>query len=131
MSPNSFSTIMFMNSGKKLRLSVTLRCPCHPVLMGLLRLKILLNCGENIIDILNCVKSDEFNVGDVSNNDGVVIRPDAVCFDQITPEHLKYATYRISVLLALCFSGLLMHDILPDSMLSVLLVPVVKDTTGK
>lgn len=37
-----------MNSLKKLRLSRTVRCLCHSVLMGLLDPKILLNCGENI-----------------------------------------------------------------------------------
>lgn len=36
-----------------------------------------------------------------------------------------------SVLLAMCFSGLLAHGILPGSMLSVLLVPVIKDKTCK
>ena len=132
--PKSFNGIMFMNSRKKSRLSITVGCPCHPVLMGLPGLKILLNCGEHIIGIFfNCVKSDEFNVGDVSNNDGVVIRTDEVCcaieklavnkacgFDQITAEHLKYASHRTSVLLAMCFSGLLMHGILPNSMLSAM-----------
>ena len=51
--------------------------------------------------------------------------------DQITAEHLRYSSYRASVLLALCLSGMLMHGILPDHMLSVLLVPVVKEKTGK
>ena len=51
--------------------------------------------------------------------------------DQITAEHLKHACGRIPVLLAMCFTGLLMHGILPDSMLSVLLVPVIKVKTVK
>ena len=51
--------------------------------------------------------------------------------DQISAEHLRYSSHRASVLLALCFSGMLMHGILPDYMLSVLLVPVVKEKTGK
>ena len=44
--------------------------------------------------------------------------------DQITAEHLRYSSYRASVLLAL-------YGILPDHILSVLLVPVVKEKTGK
>ena len=36
-----------------------------------------------------------------------------------------------SVLLAMCFSGLLLHGILPDSILSVLLAPIIKDKTCK
>ena len=95
-------------------------------------------------DIFNCVKSEELNAGKVLINDGVIIRPDEVCYaieklsmnkayglDQITAEHLKHACGRIPVLLAMCFTGLLMHGILADSMLSVLLVPVIKVKTVK
>ena len=97
---------------------------------------------KHYCDIFNCVKGDVFIVGDVPYNDGVVIRPDEVCYaqklslnkacglDQITAEHLKYAA-AYSVFIALCFTGLLMHGELPVSMLSVVLVPVVKDKTGK
>ena len=82
--------------------------------------------------------SAEFKVGDVVNNDGGVIRPNEVyCAigklavnkacgpDKITAEHLKYASQRLSVLIAMCFCGLMFHGILPDSMLSVLLAPVI------
>ena len=99
---------------------------------------------KNYSDIFNCVKSGEFNAGKVLINDRVIIRPDEVCYaiekltmnkacglDQRTAEHLKHACGRIPVLLAMCFTGLLMHGILPDSMLSVLLVPVIKVKTGK
>ena len=108
--------------------------------------------SENIVelwrkhycDIFNCVKSDTFTVGDVPHHDGVTIRPDDVCYaieklslnkacglDQIAAEHLKYASSRVSVLIALCLTGLLMHGVLPDSMMAVVLVPVIKDKTGK
>ena len=56
---------MCLNSGKKVRLSITIRGYCHLVLMGiylfidLLGLQILLNCGVN----MSCVKSDSCNVG--------------------------------------------------------------------
>ncbi len=107
---------------------------------------------ENIVElwrrhyenIFNCVKSDVFNIGEIPHSDGVVIRTEEVCYaidklkfnkacgqDRITAEHLKYASQSIAVLLALCFSGLMKHDTLPGSMLSVLLVPVVKNKTGK
>ena len=95
-------------------------------------------------NIFNCVKSDVFNLGEITSNDGVTVRYDEVKYaieklvlnkacgrDLITAEHLKHSSHRVSVLLALCFSGLLMHGILPESMLSVLLVPVVKNKTGK
>ena len=69
-------------------------------------------------DIFNCFKSEEFNVGDVSNSVGVVIRPGEMCHWEIgstkhvhTTEHLKYASHRVSVLLDVCFTGLLCHAI--------------------
>ena len=84
-----------------------------------------------------------FNIGEIPHSDGVVIRPDEVSYaieklkinkacgqDKITAEHLKYSSKNISVLLALCFSGLMKHGILPGSMLSVLLIAVVQNKTS-
>ena len=94
-------------------------------------------------NIFNCVKSEVFNIGEIPHSDGVVIWPDEVSYaieklkinkacgqDKITAEHLKYSSQSISVLLALCFSGLMKHGILPGSMLSVLLIPVVQNKTS-
>ncbi|CAL4186449.1 unnamed protein product, partial [Meganyctiphanes norvegica] len=50
--------------------------------------------------------------------------------DGIYTEHLKYASDRLIPLLSLCFSGLLVHGILPDSLMSVVLVPIVKNKCG-
>ncbi len=49
----------------------------------------------------------------------------------IIAEHLKYASYRLSPFLAMCFTGFLVHGVLPNSIMSVLLVPVLKDKAGK
>ena len=46
-------------------------------------------------------------------------------------EHLKYCSGRILPLLAMCISALFIHGFLPDSMLSVVLVPVIKDKCRK
>ncbi len=35
------------------------------------------------------------------------------------------------VLLAICFTGFMIHGLLPESMLSVTLLPVIKDKAGK
>ena len=51
--------------------------------------------------------------------------------DNITAEHLKLASPRLNALLSICFTGMLTHGTLPDSMLSVTLVPVIKDKAGK
>lgn len=51
--------------------------------------------------------------------------------DHITAEHLKSASLRLAPLLVLCFTGFIIHVILPDSMLCILLVSVIKDKAGK
>lgn len=49
--------------------------------------------------------------------------------DQIKSEFLKHTKRGTPVLLTMCL--LPMHDILPDSKLSVMLVPVIKDKTSR
>lgn len=51
--------------------------------------------------------------------------------DDITAEHIKFASKKLYPLVALCFTGLFVHGVLPDSMLSVVLVPVINDKVGK
>ena len=50
--------------------------------------------------------------------------------DHITAEHFKFATPKAAALLSICFTGFMNHGLLPDSMLSVTLVPVIKDKVG-
>ena len=50
--------------------------------------------------------------------------------DGIYAGHLKYASTRLLDLLSHCFSSLLVHGVLPDSMISVVLLPVIKDKAG-
>ncbi len=51
--------------------------------------------------------------------------------DGIYAEHLQYASTLLIHKLSICFTSLLTHGILPDSMISVVLVPVIKDKAGK
>ena len=50
--------------------------------------------------------------------------------DGIYSEHLKYASNVLVPLLAMC-SRFISHGFLPESMLSVVLVPVINDKAGK
>ena len=45
--------------------------------------------------------------------------------DSICSEHLKYASNVLVPLLAMCFTSFISHGFLPESMLSVMLVPVI------
>ncbi len=99
---------------------------------------------QHYCELFNCVKSDPYIVGTIDNSDAVGITTnevyqaitqldnDKACGpDQITAEHLKFASPRVAALLAICFTGLMTHGLLPDSLLSVTLVPVIKDKAGK
>ena len=51
--------------------------------------------------------------------------------DGICSEHLKYASKVLVPLLAMCFTSFISHGFVPETMLSVMLVPVIKDKTGQ
>ena len=50
--------------------------------------------------------------------------------DGICSEHLRYASNVLVPLLAMCFTSFISRGFLPESLLSVVLVFVIKDTTG-
>ncbi len=56
----------------------------------------------------------------------IVCGSDGICF-----EHLKYASNVLVPLLAMCSTSFISHGFLPESMLSVVLVPVIKDKASK
>ena len=47
--------------------------------------------------------------------------------DGISAEHLKHCSEVILPLLSMCFTSLFVHGILPESMIYVVLVPIVKN----
>ena len=51
--------------------------------------------------------------------------------DGLYAEHLKYCSKRGLPLLAMCITSLFVHGFLPEAMLSVVLVPIIKDKSGK
>ena len=99
---------------------------------------------EHYSHAFNCVISDPYKLDNITNSSATGVSAKEVLkaieqlkdnkasgSDKITAEHLKNASPKVAVLLAICFTGLLTHGILPDSMLSVTLVPVIKDKAGK
>lgn len=99
---------------------------------------------KHYYELFNCVKSNSFVVGNIDINEDVTVSPkevyDAIMrlkdnkacgMDKISAEHLKFASRKLCPLLAICFTGFLVHGILPDSILSVILMPIIKDKTGK
>ena len=53
------------------------------------------------------------------------------CVLDLISADLKNASLRLAPLLALSLTGFMIHGILPNSMLSILLVPVLKDKAGR
>ena len=51
--------------------------------------------------------------------------------DGIYAEHLKYCSINYRILLARCMTSFLVHGYLPDTLMSVILVPIIKDKSGK
>ena len=61
----------------------------------------------------------KFDVNKVCGSDGVY------------SEHIKYASNLLEPFLSMCFSSCIALGCLPELMLSVVLVPVIKDKAGK
>ena len=70
-------------------------------------------------------------VTDIESVIGQLDKNKSCGLDGIYAEHLKYCSRGILPLLAICISALFIHGFLPDSMLSVVFVPVIKDKCRK
>ena len=97
-------------------------------------------------NLFNCVQDLERN--DMSfnaeYNDDIVVTTEEVVtavqkldtgkssgLDGIFAEHLLHCSERLLSMLAECITGFFVHGFLPDSMLSTVLVPIIKDKTGR
>ena len=96
--------------------------------------------------LLNCVKGKDINElnYECKFDPNLIISPgqieDAInsldsgksCgLDGIYSEHLKYSSIGYRSLIAKCMTSFLVHGQLPESLMSVVLVPIIKDKSGK
>ena len=101
---------------------------------------------EHFENLLNCLKkSDKSSPTLTLNADpDIIISTDEIEYaigkldtgkscglDGVYAEHLKYSSINFKALLAKCLTGFLSHGFLPDSLMSVVLVPIIKDKSGK
>ena len=101
---------------------------------------------EKYFEIFNCVPSDISSITynnldfcdemivtskDVEDSIRKLDCGKACGEDAISAEHLKYASNRILPILSLCFTSCFVHVWLPADMISVILVPIIKDKAGK
>ena len=102
---------------------------------------------KHFCDLLNCVNNSSVDACEHDCDtpyDEIVVTVDEVTnaikkldinkacgSDGICSEHIKYADKALIPLLSLCFTSFFAHGFLPETMLSVVLVPVIKDKAGK
>ena len=100
---------------------------------------------DHFENLLNCVKKENNSCyPQLEADPGLVLTSDDIEFsinklatgkscglDGVYAEHLKYCSNGYKILLAKCFSSFLSHGYLPDSIMSVVLVPIIKDKSGK
>jgi exonuclease III len=84
---------------------------------------------KNLEDVIvdDC---DRFSAGEVENAIHKLKKNKSSGLDNITSEHLIYASRKISVYLSLIFNCTLFHGHLPVKLLETVLIPLVKDRKG-
>uniref|UniRef100_A0A3B5QM76 Uncharacterized protein n=1 Tax=Xiphophorus maculatus TaxID=8083 RepID=A0A3B5QM76_XIPMA len=93
-------------------------------------------------NLFTCVHSEPFQVDKVSSVETIKTHEvyqaikelsvnKSIGMDLISAEHLKFASSRVVPLLALCFTGFIMHGFIPETLMNVLLLPVIKNKAGK
>ena len=94
-----------------------------------------LNSTRTIVNNVNNLTNYDFNALKVTIDDiqNAIKRLDnnKTCgSDEIYAEHLKYSSEKLYPLLSICFTSLFVHGYLPDSLLTVILVPIIKNKAG-
>ena len=72
----------------------------------------------------------EVNPAEVEEGINKLAAGKSCAMDGVYAEHLKYCSTDYMALLAKCMSSFLVHGFLPDSLMSVVLVPMIKDKYG-
>lgn len=102
---------------------------------------------KHFFDLLNCVNNSSVDTCEYdcdTSYDEIIVSIEEVTnaikkldvnkacgSDGMCSEHIKYADKVLVPLLSMCFTSFFTHGFLPESMLSVVLVPVIKDKAGK
>ncbi|XP_024116673.2 uncharacterized protein LOC112138347 [Oryzias melastigma] len=132
---DSWKEVKHINSGKQ-------SIPC--VIDGVSGPEnILEHWRQHYSTTFNCGQTDEvYKINDVGACDAITVHEvlqasaklsdnKATGLDDVSTEHTKFASPKAFPLLSMCFTSFLTHGFLPDSMLDVLTVPVLKNKAGK
>ena len=89
--------------------------------------KVGFDCNFPFSESHNSVKVTNSEMGDAINS----LQDNKSCgLDGIYAEHIKYASGKLIPLLRMCFTGLFVHGFLPRSLMSVVLIPIIKNKCG-
>ena len=94
----------------------------------------LFNCLNNNLYNIECDNYDYNNikvtVDDIINAINKLDNNKSCGSDEIYAEHIKHSSEKLYPLLSLCFTSMFVHGYLPDSLLTVILVPIIKNKAG-
>ena len=82
----------------------------------------------------HCCYTDEMVVSVNEVNEGISrLECNKACgLDGVSAEHLKHCSSRVTPLLAMCITGFMVHGFfLPESIMFVVLIPIIKDKKAK
>ena len=82
---------------------------------------------KNAFDAISHDSRVSINVSDVSNHIHNLTKGKASGTDDISPEHLIYASKRLHVVLCLLFNCMLVHGYVPNNLMHSYITPVVKN----
>ena len=87
------------------------------------------NFARNGICNLNVAYSDDIPIteSEVAHAINKLDNHKSCGLDGIYAEHLRYCSNKILPMLSMCFSSLCIHGVLPDSLVAVVLVPIIKN----
>ena len=94
----------------------------------------LFNCINDVRDVTFSTEySSDIAVSAAEVEQAVMrLRHKKACgLDGIYAEHITNCSRRLFTIMVMCLSGFFVHGFLPDAMLSVVLVPIIKDKCGK
>ena len=94
----------------------------------------MFNCLNNNLYNIECDNYDYNNikvtVDDIINAINKLDNNKSCGSDEIYAEHIKHSSEKLYPLLSLCFTSMFVHGYLPDSLLTVILVPIIKNKAG-
>ena len=86
----------------------------------------------NLLAGKNLTFCDELKIkpGQVSESINSLDNNKSCAFDGLCAEHLKFSSARLLPMLSMCFNSMIVHGFLPDSLINVVLVPVIKNKSA-